>query len=700
MALIAEALRRSGLLGDYGWKDLGDAAASVGSSVLAQVPAGVNGLLKLATTGDPDAAAAEVERSQEALTYQPRTQGGQDLLAGTGRVLAAGGKAAMSVPGARAAQDFVEKGQEQNPLLYALAAGAINVAAPEARGPAAVERAVPNLLRVVAKADDFKPAKLGDYRRALEGAREAMGPQDRLQVSSLPKDFKGKVFLSDDGKSGFGVAKNGELVALFKHPSSPRADVMGAALARGSREGGTHLNAFDTYLAKGYAKRGAVERSRAPFDPNYAPEGWDPVTMGTPDYVTMDLGSPVSDTDVRSSRRKAVEKAARDSGGKVKRSEMVDDEEAVRRRVFQSHKILDEDPRQPLDLLQLRKDSVLDRRLIDDAMEGHPGVAQVPAERPAAMREKTREEIDQRTREIFDDPVNRPLIVQQARNGLRFGGDTYYASSYPLRDALGDPEAFRKDIAAHAGTSAQNPLPNNFASQSIVLAALRDGVDMNDFAAVKAYADRVAAERGHHKYFISPRHVENVMRLIRGEDTGLKIDSYNANLLGNFERATLDTHEAKGSTIGSRHYPHYERAKGFEDTEYGGFETGYRELGNLIGRKPAVFQAGRWYGGGKLTGLKSGTGDWLSTREHMIQYSAEKLGLPTTRSNLRKLLLDSARGDFKLVPYYPTKENPLPQLKGKPEKGFIDPKLAALIAGGAAAGGLLAPYMSNRGEAR
>lgn len=137
---------------------------------------------------------------------------------------------------------------------------------------------------------DFQPVSREQYQEAIDAARAAMSPKERASVSRIENDFDGRLFLSPDGTSGFGVAKDGEVVALFKHPSSASAGVMDAALARGAAEGGTHLNAFDHGLVAGYSKRGAKEVSRAQWNDEYAPEGWDTATMGRPDYVTMALG--------------------------------------------------------------------------------------------------------------------------------------------------------------------------------------------------------------------------------------------------------------------------------------------------------------------------------------------------------------------------------------------------------------------------
>jgi hypothetical protein len=63
------------------WRSLffgpSEAALAIGSGTLGQIAGGLAGIGDLVRTHDPARAAAEVQRIQNALTYQPRTQGGQ-----------------------------------------------------------------------------------------------------------------------------------------------------------------------------------------------------------------------------------------------------------------------------------------------------------------------------------------------------------------------------------------------------------------------------------------------------------------------------------------------------------------------------------------------------------------------------------------------------------------------------------------------
>ena len=64
-----------------------ETAASIGTNLFGAAPAGIEGIFRLARTGSPLEAAQRVEEVQQALTYQPRTQEGQEAFSAVGEVL-------------------------------------------------------------------------------------------------------------------------------------------------------------------------------------------------------------------------------------------------------------------------------------------------------------------------------------------------------------------------------------------------------------------------------------------------------------------------------------------------------------------------------------------------------------------------------------------------------------------------------------
>ena len=97
-----------------------------------------------------------------------------------------------------------------------------------------------------------------------------------------------RLFLTKDGKSGFAVKSDGDIVSVFPGAKGDSAGLLEAAIAAGGRK----LDAFDTVLPDLYHQHGFVEASRLKWDESQAPEGWDKQTFskyggGEPDVVFM-----------------------------------------------------------------------------------------------------------------------------------------------------------------------------------------------------------------------------------------------------------------------------------------------------------------------------------------------------------------------------------------------------------------------------
>jgi hypothetical protein len=693
LALDDEA-KDGGFLGDLGRQTVGfaDEAATVASGLGRSAVAGVSGLLRYGATLDPDAAAARVDEvmADPNLTYRPRTEEARENFAQAGNLMNRAGTAIANTKLGHKANTALYDMSAAQPLAMSVLAGSIDLLGP-GKGKRAVVDAAEDALQRETRAFLDRPGMRDEQAR--------ISVDNRNQLLS---DGGAPVFLNVGMKIGDTVGLTPEQVVAALEKRGVRVT------AHEVRESGTEptvIAQLDRPLTKREADGLSEELQQEAIAQKVGDEGelfgpsaekWGPFND---EFFLKPEGPKVPAQSVRSTKRKAVDAAARESGQNVKRADLVDDQAQVQARIVAANQILDADQRQPLDLEAMERTSLFDRKLIEQAMEGHPGVAQVPMVRGKAARASTQGEIDQRVGEIFHEPANRDLLKRQIDRGRGLGGETYYPSSHVVREQLQDPEQFRRVIAAHAGTSPQTALPNNFASQSLMTHAMDLGLDPSvDYAAIKKLGDDLAAERGHQKYFLSPSHSQNVGNLLAGTNEADKIGGYYENLSGNFKPGVLDTHESKGSTIGSKHYPFYERQKGLAENEYGAFEEQYAELGEQLGLSggTAGVQAPRWFGGGQLTGLKGGTGDWLSTLEHMVLYSSEKLGLSMKRSALQKYADDVLRGKATLVPYYPTKQNPLPKLTRKVEAGFINPKLLA----GMGAAGLLGAYAFSGDDAK
>lgn len=95
-----------------------------------------------------------------------------------------------------------------------------------------------------------------------------------------------KLFLASDDSAGAAVTPSGDLISVFKAPGS-KAD-MTALLSEAASHAQT-LDGFDIngFLPNRYGALGFKPVARVPFNPEYAPEGWDSMKFGTPDNVLM-----------------------------------------------------------------------------------------------------------------------------------------------------------------------------------------------------------------------------------------------------------------------------------------------------------------------------------------------------------------------------------------------------------------------------
>jgi hypothetical protein len=130
----------------------------------------------------------------------------------------------------------------------------------------------------------------------------------------------------------------------------------------------------------------------------------------------------------------------------------------------------------------------------------------------------------------------------------------------------------------------------------------------------------------------------------------------------------LDVHEAAGQTRGSRYHPYFTEQGGFGPTEYGAAESQMLDIAQGLGLPGGTAQAGRWFGGGELTGLKSPRGDALDLLERQTAYTLASQGVNPTPRNIRNTLLDMIEtGQGLFLPYF--KKEGMPDLRVEKKKG-------------------------------
>jgi hypothetical protein len=318
-----------------------------------------------------------------------------------------------------------------------------------------------------------------------------------------------------------------------------------------------------------------------------------------------------------------------------------------------------------------------DRSSIKDALEGFPGVEQTRFPR----REAPRADLSY-VQEIYQDPVNRDLIERQIKRGLPLGGETFYASLYPLKLAAlerGIPESkFNQFVYEIAPASARNSILNEMAVGQFMRDMKARGIPLTE--------ENVDRERELFKqqYGIGlplmPLHRQGVRQIVEGGQDmrellkadipeNYKIPTYGTQKAGDFGKSmVLDVHESAGQTQGSKYHPYFTEQGGFGSTEYGPAEAEMLDIAEGLGLPGGMAQAGRWFGGGELTGLRSPRGDALDLAEKQVAYTLHGLGIKPTPKVIREYLLNMVdTGEGVLMPYF--KDTPLPDVRTVKKEG-------------------------------
>jgi hypothetical protein len=319
-----------------------------------------------------------------------------------------------------------------------------------------------------------------------------------------------------------------------------------------------------------------------------------------------------------------------------------------------------------------------DRAMIKDAMEGFPGIEQTAFPRYTPPKADL-----SYIEEIYQDPRNRALIEAQIKRGLPLGGETFYASLYPMKMAAlerGIPEEkFNQFIYSTAPASARNSIMNEMAVGQFLRDMNARGLPLDEETVKREMA--AFKEKYGKGLPLMPIHREGVKNVLEGNldlreqlkadiPINYKIPTYGTQKAGDFGKSVvLDVHEASGQTQGSRFHPYFSEQGGFGSREYGAAEQQMMDIAKGLGLPGGTAQAGRWFGGGELTGLVSPRGDALDLLERQAAYTLNGMGIKPTPRNVRNYLLDMIEtGEGVLMPYY-SKNVPMPDVRTEKKKG-------------------------------
>jgi hypothetical protein len=147
---------------------------------------------------------------------------------------------------------------------------------------------------------------------------------DTLSIYTQEEYGAMRTFLSPDGKTGYAVKPDGDLVSVFNIGGKGMGE--DAVFDAIMHSGATKLDAFDQngYLPNKYRQFGFKEVDRLQWDPQYAPPKWKD-EYGTPDVVFMELDervkkyvaqsdSPTVPTSAGASPRGVPRKTRQDTG--------------------------------------------------------------------------------------------------------------------------------------------------------------------------------------------------------------------------------------------------------------------------------------------------------------------------------------------------------------------------------------------------
>jgi hypothetical protein len=145
------------------------------------------------------------------------------------------------------------------------------------------------------------------FHRNLQSAQQANPKGASVAVADVSEYENMLRFTMDNGRIGFAIEYDGNLVGVFKHPDSTVKGAMSKIMPLAIELGATRLNAFDIngYLPNEYKKYGFKETARDKWDDQYRPDNWNPAD-GTPDVVYMELDPAVAKESRSELTRKAV----------------------------------------------------------------------------------------------------------------------------------------------------------------------------------------------------------------------------------------------------------------------------------------------------------------------------------------------------------------------------------------------------------
>ena len=140
---------------------------------------------------------------------------------------------------------------------------------------------------------DANPKNAQMFYDAMTNFKKTAGAKGEQVYQYSPEKYADmRTFLTDDGKTGFAIRNDGDIVSVFN--GNTRAKGAGDAIMEAATSaGGSKLDAYDTFLPEIYSRHGFKEVGRDAWNEQFAPDRWDKKAMrkfnlGEPDVVYME----------------------------------------------------------------------------------------------------------------------------------------------------------------------------------------------------------------------------------------------------------------------------------------------------------------------------------------------------------------------------------------------------------------------------
>jgi len=116
----------------------------------------------------------------------------------------------------------------------------------------------------------FKKSNPSEFKKAIQSTEN----RSSFLGGYSEDDYKKmSVYLSTDGKTGFAIKPDGDLVSVFNNGGVKGAGKV--AIKTALKQGAKKLDCFDGFLPNFYASFGFKESERMKWDDQYAPKDWD-----------------------------------------------------------------------------------------------------------------------------------------------------------------------------------------------------------------------------------------------------------------------------------------------------------------------------------------------------------------------------------------------------------------------------------------